>query len=156
MGALHHRSPGPAALALDDERLCCSLIADGVHVHPAMLRNAFRVLGPERTVLVSDATAAAGMPDGRYRLGGVDVEAQGGVVRDGAGRLAGSALTMARAAASFLAMVPAASGWTLARAAATNPARLAGADAFGAIAPGKRAAFTLLRDDGTFTAVRSR
>jgi N-acetylglucosamine-6-phosphate deacetylase len=155
MGTLHHRDLGPAALALDDGRVSCPLIVDGVHVDPVMVRNAFRVLGPDRTVLVSDATAAAGMPDGDYTLSGVRVRATAGVVRDASGRLAGSALTMARAAANFLQFVPQAGPWTLARAAAGNPARLAQAGHLGAIATGRRTAFTLLGDDGTFTCVRA-
>jgi N-acetylglucosamine-6-phosphate deacetylase len=153
-GTLHHREVGTAALALEDPRVVCGLIADGVHVHPAMLRIAFRVLGPDRTVLVTDSVAAAGMPDGAYTLSGIHVTAKGGTVRDAEGRLAGSALTMAGAAANFARFVPGTGPWTLARVAATNGARVAGADHLGAIAKGRRAAFTLLGDDGTFTCVR--
>ena len=80
--------------------------------------------------------------------------AKDGVVRDTAGRLAGSALTMGRAASNFLRFVPQAGPWTLARIASANPARLAGAGDLGGIAVGKRAAFTLLGDDGTFTCLR--
>ncbi len=154
MGALHHRDVGTAGFALDDQRVLCPLLLDGAHVHPAMVRNAFRILGPDRFVVTTDAVAAAGMPDGDYTLSGIRVTARDGVVRDAAGRLAGSALTMARAAQNFLRFVPTAGPWTLARAAATNPARLLGAEAFGALAIGARAAFTLLDDDGTITAIR--
>lgn len=149
MGALHHRHVGLAGYALDERRVRCPLIADGVHVHPAMLRNAFAILGPERTVLVSDAVAAAGMPDGDYTLSGMPVRSQGGIVRDRQGNLAGSALTMAMAARNFLGFVPSAGAWTLARAAAQNPAELVHAGDFGAIAVGRRAAFTLLQPDGS-------
>ncbi|MFM1873080.1 MAG: N-acetylglucosamine-6-phosphate deacetylase [Planctomycetota bacterium] len=149
MGAVHHRTVGLAGFALDDARVSCPLIVDGVHVHPAMIRNAFRILGPDRTVLVTDAVGAAGMPDGEYTLSGMKVHSKTGVVRDAAGNLAGSALTMSMAAANFLRFVPDAGVWTLARAAATNPARVVGADVYGSIAVGKRAAFTLLRPDGT-------
>ncbi len=155
MGPMHHRDVGVAGLALDDERVACSLIVDGVHVHPVMLRNAFRILGPDRTVLVTDAVAAAGMPDGDYKLSGMRVHARDGVVRDTAGRLAGSALTMGLAARNFLKFVPQAGAWTLARVASTNPARLAVAVDHGGIAVGKRAAFTLLGDDASVTCVRS-
>lgn len=154
MGGLHHRVAGTAVLALDDPRVACPVIADGVHVHPAWVRHAFRSAGPDRLLLVTDAAAAAGMPDGTYTLGGVAVTAAGGTVRDAAGNLAGSALTMARAATNFLAFVPTAGPWTLARVASTNPARLIGADAFGALASGRRAAFTLLGDDGSLHCVR--
>lgn len=154
MGTLHHRDVGPAGLALDDERIACPLIVDGVHVHPAMVRNAFRVLGPDRTLLVSDATAAAGMPDGHYTLSGLRVTSAGGVVRDAEERLAGSTLTMGLAAQNFLRFVPQTGPWTLARIAATNPARLARAAHLGHIAVGQRAAFTLLGDDGSVACVR--
>jgi N-acetylglucosamine-6-phosphate deacetylase len=154
MGPLHHREVGTAGLALDDERVRCPLIVDGAHVHPAMVRNAFRILGPDRTILVSDAVAAAGMPDGDYALSGIPVVAKDGVVRDRQGRLAGSALTMGIAARNFLRQVPTAGAWTLARIAATNPAALIGAQNYGSLEPGKRAAFTLLGDDGCYSAVR--
>lgn len=154
MGKLHHRDLATAALALDDERVRCPLIVDGVHVHPAMVRNAFRMLGPDRFVLVSDAVGAAGMPDGDYTLSGSRVAARDGVVRDDRGNLAGSALTMALAARNFLRFVPSAGVWTLAKAAAGNPAATIGADGYGALAIGRRAAFTLLGDDGAFTCLR--
>ncbi|MCA8952867.1 MAG: N-acetylglucosamine-6-phosphate deacetylase, partial [Planctomycetes bacterium] len=92
MGALHHRDPNVAALALDDERVSCPLIVDGVHVQPALVRHAFRILGPDRTVLVTDAVAAAGMPDGEYRLGRHTVTKCLGGVRLSDGTLAGSTL----------------------------------------------------------------
>lgn len=154
MGPLHHREPGVAGLALDAAGVACPLIVDGAHVHPAMVRNAFRILGPARTVLVSDAVAAAGMPDGRYRLADLDVQLTDGVVTDRAGRLAGSALTMGLAARNFLHFVPDAGAWTLAQVAAANPARAIGASRYGAIAPGARAAFTLLSPDGACSAMR--
>jgi N-acetylglucosamine-6-phosphate deacetylase len=154
MGAMHHREPGLAGLALDHETLVCPMIVDGAHVHPAMVRNAFRILGPDRMALVTDSVAAAGMPEGKYRLAGIEVQLQQGVVRDGQGRLAGSALTMALAAQNFLRIVPRAGRWTLARAASTNPARAIGASAYGRIAPGCKAAFALLGDDGSCRAVR--
>mgnify|MGYP003645069513 FL=1 len=154
MGPLHHRKLGPAALALDDARVTCPIIVDGVHVAPAMVRNAFKILGPERMGLVTDAVGAAGMPNGTYSLSGIEVTATDGVVRDGRGNLAGSALTMALAAKNFLAFVTSAGPWTLARVASTNPAALIGAKGFGTLAPGQRAAFTLLGDDGSIRCVR--
>lgn len=153
MGPLHHRSMGLAAHALDDERFTCTLIVDGVHVDPVMVRNAFKILGPDRFALVTDSVAAAGMPDGEYHLSGVRVVAANGVVRDEKGRLAGSALTMALAAQNFLEFVPGAGPWTLARVAATNPARVARAALRGSIAVGQRAQFTLLGDDGSVSCV---
>jgi len=98
----------------------------------------------------------AGIPDGDDTRSGIAERATNGVVRDHKGSLAGSALTMALAARNFLQMVPMASPWTLARAAASNPAALLGAagERFGALAVGKQAAFTLLGDDGSVCCVR--
>jgi N-acetylglucosamine-6-phosphate deacetylase len=153
MGAIHHRNPGIAGFTLDERRLSCGLIVDGVHVHPAMLRNAMAVLGQDRAVLVTDATAAMGMPDGEFLLAQSRVTSKGGVVRDSKGSLAGSALTMSMAAKNFLAMVPDAGPFALARIASANPAALIGAADYGTIAVGKRAAFTVLADDGSCTSL---
>lgn len=155
MGGVHHRAPGVAATLLDLPAVQCALIVDGAHLHPVTVRNAFRLLGPARTLLVTDAVAAAGMPDGQYELAGRPVRAAGGVVRDAEGRLSGSALTMGRAARNFLATVEGAGAWTLATIGAANPAALIGAGDYGAIAPGRRAAFTLLGDDGSVQALRA-
>jgi len=150
MGRMHHREPGLAALALDEPRLLCPLIADGVHVHPTMVRLAYRILGPDRMLLVTDAMAAAGMPEGQYELGGSTVTARQGIVRDAHGNLAGSALTMADAARNFLHWLPEAGPWTLARVAAHNPAQLCGiADLAGSLGVGRTARCTLFGDDGT-------
>jgi N-acetylglucosamine-6-phosphate deacetylase len=156
MGRMHHREPGLAALALDTAQLHCPVIADGVHVHPTMVRLAFRILGPDRLLLVTDAMAAAGMPEGQYELGGTTVTAREGIVRDAAGNLAGSALTMAAAARNFLQWLPEAGPWTLARVAAHNPAVVCGrADTYGTIAVGRSARFTLLGDDGSVHCIAS-
>jgi N-acetylglucosamine-6-phosphate deacetylase len=154
MGPLHHRDLGPAALALDDARVSCPIIVDGVHVAATMVRNAFQILGPDRTILVTDAVAAAGMPDGTYTLAGMSVTKKDGVVRDQKNNLAGSALTMAIAARNFLQTVETAGEWTLAKIASTNPARLIHAAGYGALARDQRAAFTLLGDDGTVRCIR--
>ncbi|WP_345711229.1 N-acetylglucosamine-6-phosphate deacetylase, partial [Kineococcus glutinatus] len=84
MPPLHHRAPGPVPVLLGDPRVAVELIADGVHLHPVTLAHAAGAAGPGRTVLVTDAMAAAGVGDGRYRLGRLDVE-----VRDGRAVLAG-------------------------------------------------------------------
>ena len=154
MGPLHHRLLGPAALALDDVRVTCPMIVDGVHVAAAMVRNAFCILGPDRTVLVTDAVSAAGMPDGTYSLSGIEVTATNGIVRDANNNLAGSALTMAQGARNFLRFVDTAGPWTLARIASTNPARLINATEHGTLVRDRRAAFTLLDDDGTIRCIR--
>lgn len=88
MPSLHHRHPGPVAGALSaaaagEARV--ELIADGVHLADDTVRTMFDLLGPERIVLVTDAMAAAGMPDGTYDLGPQRVRVIGGVARLGEG-----------------------------------------------------------------------
>jgi N-acetylglucosamine-6-phosphate deacetylase len=86
MPPLHHRSPGPVAgtlraAAAGNARV--ELVADGVHLDDETVAMVFDLLGPERIVLVTDAMAAAGMPDGRYNLGPQRVRVAGGVARLG-------------------------------------------------------------------------
>jgi N-acetylglucosamine-6-phosphate deacetylase len=80
MRPIDHRAPGPAG-ALLDRQVTCEVIADGTHLHDAIVRLAARAAGPGNLVLITDAMAAAGMPDGSYRLGELDVTVSGGVAR---------------------------------------------------------------------------
>ena len=102
MRGIHHREPGPVPVLLNDRRVSVELIVDGFHLHPEIVRMAVAASGPERTVLVTDATAAAGMPDGEFLLGGLQVGVRDGRARlidatGGPGAIAGSTLTMAEA-----------------------------------------------------------
>lgn len=144
MGALHHRHPGPAAALLEDDRVWVELIADGVHVHPAMLRLA-RTAAPELVVLVTDAMAAAGAGDGEHALGPVAVRVRDGVARTRSGAIAGSTLTMDGAVRGAVA-----AGFTLEQAvdAATRaPAAALGLADVGEIRVGARADLVLLDED---------
>lgn len=95
MRPLHHREPGPIGTLLGDERVTVELICDLVHVHPSVIRMAARHAGPERTVLITDAIAAAGVGDGVYDVGGLAVTVVDGVpTLSGGAALAGSTLTM--------------------------------------------------------------
>jgi N-acetylglucosamine-6-phosphate deacetylase len=153
MRPVHHREPGPVVALLDDPRATVEVIADGVHVHPAMLRRAVTTKGAERVALVTDAMAAAGMADGDYQLGGLRVQVTDGVARlaEG-GALAGSTLTMD---AAFRGAVHE-SGLPLevaARLAATTPAAVLGLPHVGAIEVGKRADLVVVNQDLRVTAV---
>ncbi|ARF56899.1 N-acetylglucosamine-6-phosphate deacetylase [Streptomyces gilvosporeus] len=101
MPGLGHRAPGPVAALLEDERVTVELINDGTHLHPAVLQMAFRSAGADRVAFITDAMGAAGMSDGRYPLGPMQVEVTDGVARisEGptAGSIAGSTLTLDRA-----------------------------------------------------------
>ncbi|HZQ43684.1 MAG TPA: N-acetylglucosamine-6-phosphate deacetylase [Acidobacteriaceae bacterium] len=144
MRALGHREPGVLGVALDDDRLFAELICDGVHVAPELVRLWFKSKGPECGILITDAMSAAGMPDGRYKLGEFDVDvAEGrafltGDLARGAHTLAGSVLTMDRAVANFCHFT----GATLAdatRLASHNPAAMLGRPELTRLAPGSAA-----------------
>jgi len=94
MSPLHHRRPGVVGAVLGGAPLVASLIGDGVHVAPAVFRAAWRALGADRRMLVSDCVAAALMPPGDFSLAGTRVTSDGRSVRDRGGGLAGSALTL--------------------------------------------------------------
>jgi N-acetylglucosamine-6-phosphate deacetylase len=144
---LHHREPGVVGQALADPRLTCGLIADPSHVAAAVCAVAFAA-APGRICLVTDASAAAGMPPGRYRLGGQPVEVRPGEnepPRLADGTLAGSVLRMDRAVAN---MVAAGVGLAKAVAAATRiPADLIGRRDLGRLTPGAAADLAWLGDD---------
>ncbi|SES27838.1 N-acetylglucosamine-6-phosphate deacetylase [Actinokineospora terrae] len=95
MRPLHHREPGPIGALLDDERVTVELICDLVHLSPTIVRLAAKHAGLGRTVLVTDAIAAAGVGDGSYDIGGLEVVVKDGVpTLAGGTSLAGSTLTM--------------------------------------------------------------
>ncbi|MGH9457086.1 MAG: N-acetylglucosamine-6-phosphate deacetylase [Thermoanaerobaculia bacterium] len=135
MPPLHHREPGPVGAALADSRCTVELVADGVHLHPAILHTVAAQLF-DRTVLVTDAMRACGMPEGTYRLYRHDVIVKDGAARLANGALAGSVLTMRDALRNMveLAGLPLE---TVIPLATEIPARVLGADRRkGRIAPG--------------------
>ena len=96
MRPIHHREPGPVVALMEDPRVTVELICDGVHVHPALYRQVLRAVGSARLALVTDAMAAAGCPDGAYRLGALAVTVQAGQARlTGTDTIAASTATMA-------------------------------------------------------------
>ncbi len=162
MRPLHHREPGAAGALLDRAEVTCEVIADGLHLHPMVIRMVARVAGPDRMILITDAMAAAGMPDGLYRLGPQRVSVAAGVARladpgnsgdpENAGAIAGSTATMAgvvRQAVAAGLPVP-----DVAAAASTNPARVLGlGDRLGALRPGLEADLVICGDDFQLSAV---
>lgn len=97
MRPIHHREPGPVIALLEDPRTTVEVIADGVHIDGALYRHVTRSAGPDRVSLVTDAMAAAGMADGAYRIGPLDVEVSDGVAHlVGTDTIAGSTATMDR------------------------------------------------------------
>ena len=153
MSAMHHREPGLPGAAFAHPRVVCGLIADGHHVHPEMVGLTFRMLGPDRIYLTTDAIAAAGMGDGEYRLASRTIYMEGGVPRLGSGTIAGSVLTMNEAFRNILAFT----GCTVpeaARMASTTPAKLVGEGRRkGRLVPGYDADVTVLAPDLSVEAV---
>ncbi|MFD8219579.1 N-acetylglucosamine-6-phosphate deacetylase [Streptomyces sp. NPDC059697] len=145
MPALGHRTPGPIAALLEDERITVELINDGTHLHPAALQLAFHHAGADRVAFITDAMDAAGFGDGRYRLGPLEVEVSEGVARlvEG-GSIAGSTLTLDRAfqRAVTVDRLPVED---IVAALSANPARLLGLyDTVGSLEPGKDADLVVL------------
>jgi len=95
MRALDHREPGILGVVLSDDRVSADIIVDGVHVAPEVVQVFLRAKG-DKAVLITDAISATGMPDGKYKLGGFDVDVSGDRAMHN-GRLAGSVLTLDRA-----------------------------------------------------------
>jgi len=145
------RDPGIAFAALGREDVFITLIVDGRHLVDDTVRAAWRAAG-DRLVLVSDAVAAAGAPDGDYTLGGtVPIHSEGGTVRTPDGALAGSTLTMLEAVRNLHALgVPLVAAL---RAATEAPARMARRPDLGHLTPGARADLVVLDDSLALQAV---
>lgn len=93
MPGIHHRKPGVIGAAAENENVQAELICDGLHVHPSVVRMAFKLF-PGRIVLVSDALRCCGMSDGEYELGGQQVFLQGGIAKLADGTIAGAATNL--------------------------------------------------------------
>ncbi|WP_289138978.1 N-acetylglucosamine-6-phosphate deacetylase [uncultured Brevibacillus sp.] len=102
MTGLHHREPGVVGAAMYHEQLSTELIADGIHVHPAVMNILYRVKTAGRLALVSDSMRAAAMGEGTYDLGGQEVHVHGDQAKLADGTLAGSILTLNRAVANMV------------------------------------------------------
>jgi N-acetylglucosamine-6-phosphate deacetylase len=147
MRPLDHREPGILGEALADGRLTAEIIVDGVHVDPLVVELFLRAKGPDASVLVTDATAATGMPDGKYHLGSLEVDVADGKCMSN-GKLAGSVLTLDQAVRNVMKFAK----WDLQQAvrlATLNPARAAGLPAnMGTIKPGAAADMVSLGANG--------
>ncbi|MGF7047438.1 N-acetylglucosamine-6-phosphate deacetylase [Paenibacillus sp. DS2015] len=149
MTPLHHRKPGTAGAVLSDNRIAAEVIADGIHVHPAVMSILARLKTSANLILITDAMSAAGLGDGEYTLGDQPVNVSGGVatLKDNDGALAGSTLTMIRGFRNLISEV----GLTLeeaSQAASLNPAISLGLDQqIGTLESGKQADILLLDGD---------
>jgi N-acetylglucosamine-6-phosphate deacetylase len=151
MRALDHREPGILGTVLSDDSLFAELICDGIHVDPSLVKVWWRAKGAHRAMLVTDAMAAAGMPDGEYMLGNFAVQVAGGKALAN-GVLAGSVLTLDRALSNFVAFTGESVGNSLPLL-TSNPASMTGlCDDAGQISVGRRADLVALGPDGKLLA----
>lgn len=152
MSGLHHRKPGVVGAVFDDSRVRGELICDGFHIHPAVLRAAFRLLG-DRALIVSDSMRANGMPEGEaFDLGGQMVTVHQGKALLPDGTIAGSVTNLHQEIKNLVSFgVPFEQA---VKAATLIPARAIGLDGeIGSIAPGKRADLVVLDENLDIAAV---
>ncbi|MCF8571607.1 N-acetylglucosamine-6-phosphate deacetylase [Gordonia sp. HY002] len=156
MAPLGHREPGPVLALTEDPRVVVELIGDGVHLHPALVADVQRTVGSARTSLVTDAMVAAGMADGDYVLGSLDVYVADGVARLRSNdAIAGSTATMdalfVRTVAGLVAEPdPMTRDDALLAASAmcsTTPARVLGRSDIGLLTVGRRADLVVLDEE---------
>ena len=142
MPPLSHRAPGVIGAAADNEDVTVELIADGVHVHPSVVRTTFKVFGG-RVILISDSMMATGLDDGEYSLGGQAVTVRGNLATLHDGTIAGSATNLLGCMRSAVKMgIPL--GLAV-QAASTTPAHAIGVQQdYGSLEPGKLANVLLL------------
>lgn len=140
-----HRAPGVVGAVADSGQVMAELICDGIHVHPAVVRATFQMLGGSRIIFISDSMRAAGMPDGEYSLGGQDVRVAGKkatLASDGA--LAGSVMNLMECMRTAVKEMRIPLEQAVA-CAAVNPAKSLGVyERYGSISPGKKANLVLL------------
>lgn len=147
MTGVHHRDLGVAGWGLTKEGVTFDIIADGIHVHPEILRMAVGSKGIVGVSLISDSVSPAGLGDGEFEIWGEAVSVENGRTRNIRGSIAGSVITMHDA---FLRMRSLGfSNNEASRMASTNPARLLGlAGSRGSIEVGKRADLVGIGQDG--------
>ena len=147
MRSLSHQEPGILGAVLNNDRVTCELIADGIHVAPSVLSLIYKVKGPDKIILISDSVIVGGIPDGRYEKEGFIVIVKDGIVRLEDGRLAGSSLSLDKAVKNMVNLA----GINLChavRAASLNPARILGLDhKKGSIEPGKDADLVIFNEN---------
>jgi N-acetylglucosamine-6-phosphate deacetylase len=155
MRPFSHRDPGVIGAVLTSPEVNAELIADGIHVDEIAMKVLLQAKGPEHVVLISDGTPATGMPDGKYKLGGIDVTVVDGVCRDAEGKLAGSTLTLDRALRNIVALgIPFANA---VRMLTLNPATILGIEfKKGALRTGADADILLLNEALQITGVWAR
>ena len=147
MRPFHHRDPGILGAALTKPELSVELIVDEVHLHQVTIDMIWRLKGAENIILVSDAMPPTGMPEGKYMIDNQEIDYTEGILRNSAGKLAGSVLTLDLAIKNMLKITDCSLGDAF-RMATYNPARLLGINKHkGSLYPGKDADLIVLTTD---------
>ena len=147
MPALLHRAPGPVGAGAHTPGVMADLICDGVHVHPAAVRAAFRLYGGERIIMISDSMRATGLPDGLSELGGQEVRKRGKIAELKDGTLAGSVTNLMECLRTAVREMDIALTQAV-RAAAVNPAKAVGIYGdYGRLEPGSYANIAVLGEN---------
>jgi N-acetylglucosamine-6-phosphate deacetylase len=147
MTGIHHRDVGVAGWALTKDEMFCEIIADGVHVHPKMLKFAQKNKPSDKLLLVSDSVAPTGFGDGDFRLWGENISVVNGKTQNERGSIAGSVITMLDAVKMYLSLGVSESD--VSKMASANPAKLLRLEkTHGTIEVGKRADLVALDGQG--------
>jgi len=144
MPPLHHRAPGALSAIFEDEKCTAQVIADGIHLHPSIVRLLVKVLGVERIVLITDSMASAGLPDGPYVYNGLNFTSKRGTARYHSGTLIGTSLMLREITRRFM-KIAGVSLNDAVRCATFNPAYALGLEhTKGSIDPGKDADLVIM------------
>lgn len=147
MRSLHHRDPGPLPAIFAHKTVKAEIISDGQHLHPAVVSLAYRLLGPERCVSITDGAPATGLADGQYRYNGKAYTSSRGTARYLDGTLIGTTLGLGQVVLRFMEFTGC-SFATAVDSATKIPAALLGLeDKKGAVEAGKDADLVLLDTD---------
>lgn len=122
---LHHRNPGPLTAIFENDEVTAQIISDGHHLHPAIIHLLYKILGPDRCVVITDGVQAMGLPEGTYTYNGKDYSSKNGAARYFDGTLIGSTMSLGEMAFKFMGFT----GCSLKTAINTvsrNPARVLG------------------------------
>ena len=145
MTKVHHRMPGAAICALTSDEAYAEIIADGEHLHPAIVELAYKTKPKDKLVLITDSMCATCVGDGKYGIAGSIVYVKDGRATNENGVLAGSTLTMFNALRNMMKFCKIPLKEAI-KYATTNPAKMVGADFVGKIAKCYRADFIAIKD----------
>lgn len=152
MTPIKSREPGVPSAVFECENVTAEIICDGFHNHPSVIRTAFKLLGEDRTIVISDSMSAAGLGDGEYELGGQTVYVKGGKATLSDGTIAASTTNIFDEFKNLLRF--GIDLKTAIKACTINPAKAAGVDSeIGSIALGKRADLIAFDKDYNLKAV---